>query len=231
MEKILLFGLLTWLTGNPLLALLVVLLLAGTGYGYLTGGLFRVPRNLERWSTIRRLQRVVATNPHDAVARADLGRLLVEAGRPARALPHLEAAAARAPEVAETLYYCGAARLGVGDLAKGRPLIEQALARDPKLRYGEPYLTLADFFLGHGRAPEALPDLERFTAIHASSVEGRYKLARAALAAGDPQRARGALDEAVAIYRASPPFKRREERLWRVKAGWLRRRLSAGRPG
>jgi tetratricopeptide (TPR) repeat protein len=227
-EKLLFFGLLTWITGNPLLALVAVLLLSGAGYGYVSGSLFRVPRAIGRWTAIRQLERAVATNPHDAVARADLGRLLVEAGRPARALPHLEAAAERAPEVAETAYYLGAACLGVDDLARGRRLIEQALARDPKLRYGEPHLALADYFLGHGRAAEALPHLERFTAIHASSVEGRYKLARAALAAGQPTQARAALDEAAQVYRAAPSFKRREERLWRLKAAWLGRRVTSG---
>jgi tetratricopeptide (TPR) repeat protein len=188
-----------------------------------------VPRAIERWSGIRQLERAVAANPHDAAARADLGRLLVEAGRPARALPHLEMAAARAPEVAETAYYLGAACLGAGDLARGRPLIEGALARDPKLRYGEPHLALGDYFLAHGQPAEALPHLERFTAIHASSVEGRYKLARAALGAGEPARARAALDEAVEVYRAAPPFKRREERIWRLKAAWLGRRVPATR--
>ena len=227
MEKLLFFGLLTWITGSPLLALVAVLLLSGLGYGYVSGGLFRAPRAIERWSAIRQLERAVATNPHDAAARADLGRLLVEAGRPARALPHLEAAAERAPEVAETAYYLGAACLGAGDLARGQLLIEHALAADPKLRYGEPHLALADYFLGHGRPAEALPHLERFTAIHASSVEGRYKLARAAFAAGTPARARAALDEAADVYRAAPSFKRREERLWRLKAAWLRRRVTA----
>lgn len=229
MEKLLLFGLLTWITGNPLLALLAVVLLSGLGYGYVSGGLFRVPRAIERWSAIRQLERAVAANPHDAAARADLGRLLVEVGRPARALPHLEMAAARAPEVAETAYYLGAACLGTGDLARGRPLIELALARDPKLRYGEPHLALGDYFLARGQPAEALPHLERFTAIHASSVEGRYKLARAALGAGEPARAQAALDEAADVYRAAPPFKRREERLWRLKTAWLRRRVPAAR--
>ncbi len=86
-EKLLLFGFLTWVTGNPLLALLLMLLLSGAGYGYLSGGLFRIHRTFDRWMTIRQLERTVHTNPYDAAARADLGRLLVEAGRPATALP------------------------------------------------------------------------------------------------------------------------------------------------
>jgi tetratricopeptide (TPR) repeat protein len=224
-EKLLLFALLSWITGSPLLALLAILLLSGAGYGYLSGRLFRLPRAFDRWGMIRELQKAVATNPHDATARSDLGRLLVESGRHARALPHLEAAAARMPEEAETLYYLGAARLGTGDFDRGRSLIEQALARDPKVRYGEPHLVLARAYLARRDAARAIPHLVQLTAIHSSSVEGRYRLAQAYLATDQPERARAAVEDAVTVYRACPAFRRREERLWRWRAGWLRRRL------
>jgi tetratricopeptide (TPR) repeat protein len=173
--------------------------------------------------TIRELDRAVRTNPHDATAQADLGRLLVEAGQPARAVPHLDVAYARAPEVTETAYHLGAAKLRLGDEAQGRALIEQALARDPRIGYGEPHLRLADYYLERGKPDEALPHLERFTEVHASSVEGRYKLARAYLATGQTARARMALDDARRAYAGAPRFKRREERLWRLRVtrlGW-----------
>ena len=222
MGKLLVFGVLTWMTGNPILALVIVLVVSTAGYGYVSDRLFRIPRAVNRWISIRELDRTVATNPHDATAQADLGRLLVEAGQPARALSHLEAARARAPEVAETAYYLGAARLRLGDATAGRPLIEEALARDPRLGYGEPHLRLADYYLDHDRPAEALPHLERFHELHASSVEGQYKRARAYLATGRTDLARAALEEAVRAYRGAPRFKRREERLWRLRAGWLR---------
>ncbi len=229
MGRLLLFGLITWATGNPILALVVVLVITAAGYGYLFGRLFRIPRAVNRWLAIRELDRAVHTNPHDATARADLGRLLVKAGPPGRALSHLEAARARAPEVAEHAYYLGAARLRLGDGAGGRPLIEEALGRDPRLGYGEPHLRLADYYLEHGQTAEALVHLERFTELHASSVEGRYKLGRAYLATGQQDRARTALDDAVRAYRGAPSFKRREERLWRLRAGWLSWRISGAR--
>ena len=225
-EKFVLFALLSWITGQPLVALLAVLLLSGAGYGYLSGRLFRIPRALERWGAIRELERAVRANPHDAAARSDLGRLLVDAGRPRRALPHLEAAITRMPDTPETLYYLGAARLGIDDGPGGRPLVERALALDPKLRYGEPHLRLADYHLRRGEAADAVARLTAFTAVHASSVEGRYKLARAHLATGARDAARVAVDDAIRAYRDSPPFRRREERLWRLRAGWLRRRLA-----
>ena len=124
--------------------------------------------------------------------------------------------------MAETAYYLGAARLRLGDEIHGRPLIEEALARDPRLGYGEPHLRLADYYLEHGQPGEALTHLERFTEMHASSVEGQYKLARACQATGHVDRARAALDEAVRAYRGAPRFKRREERAWRLRAAWLR---------
>lgn len=221
MRGLLLFSLLTWMTGNPVLALVIVVVISAAGYGYVSARIFRIPRAINRWMTIRELERTVKTNPHDATARADLGRLLVEAGQPARALPHLEAAHARAPEVIESTYYLGAARLRLGDEGRGRPLIEEALARDPRIGYGEPYLRLADFYLDRGRAAEALSYLERFVELHASSVEGQYKLARAYVATGHTDRARAALDEAARAYSGAPRFKRREERLWRLRVAWL----------
>jgi tetratricopeptide (TPR) repeat protein len=222
MRSLLLFSVLTWMTGNPIVALVIVLVLSAAGYGYISGSLFRIPRVLDRWLTIRELTRTVSTNPHDANAQADLGRLLVDAGQPARALSHLEAAHGRAPEVAQTTYYLGAALLRLGDVTRGRPLVEEALARDPRQGYGEPHLRLGDYYLKHGQPAEALIHLERFAAMHASSVEGRYQLARACLATGNAERARSALEEAIRAYRDAPPFKRREERLWRLRAGWLR---------
>jgi hypothetical protein len=133
--------------------------------------------------------------------------------------------------VPENAYYLGAARLRLGDGTGGRPLIEEALGRDPRLGYGEPHLRLADYYLDHGQAAEALVHLERFTELHASSIEGRYKLARAYLATGRTGQARTALDDAVRAYRGTPGFKRREERIWRLRAGWLRWRIAAARDG
>jgi len=224
-RSLFLFAVLTWMTGNPILALVLVLLVSAATYGYITARLFRVPRAIQRWLAIRELGRAVALNPHDATAQADLGRLLVDAGDPSRALSHLEVAHTRAPEVAETTYYLGAARLQLGNEASGRPLVEQALERDPRLGYGEPHLRLGDYYLEHGQPAEALVHLERFAEVHASSVEGQYKLARAYQAVGDARRARAALDEAARAYRGAPGFKRREERLWRLRTGWLRWRL------
>lgn len=231
MEKFVLFALLTWLTHNPLLALLLVLLLSATGFGYFSGGFVRLPRAFHRWRTIAELRQAVATNPHDAAARSDLGRLLVEAGKPREALDHLEAAIQRMPDQAETLYVLGAARLGVGDHAQGRPAVERALALDPRLRYGEPYLTLADFYLERKEYAQAIPLLEECVGINASSVEGRYKLGQALWASGDAKGAEAILTEAVEIFPQLPGFRRRVARPWKWKAQLLLGKVRAALRG
>ena len=44
MRNLFLFAVLTWMTGNPILALVVVVLVSAVTYGYITARLFRVPR-------------------------------------------------------------------------------------------------------------------------------------------------------------------------------------------
>lgn len=231
MEKFVLFGLLAWLTQNPLLALLVVLLLSAGGYGYFSGGFFRLPQAFHRWRTIVELRREVAVNPHNAAARADLGRLLVEAGRHREALGHLEQALPRMPDQPETLYFLGAACLGVGDEERGRPAVERALALNPRLRYGEPYLTLANFYLGRKDYARAIPHLEEYVSLNTSSIQGRYKLGQALWATGDGKRAEAVLAEALEIFPQLPGFRRRVARPWVWRTRLLLGKVRAGLRG
>ena len=61
MRNLFLFAVLTWMTGNPLLALVLVALVAAVTYGYITARIFRVPRAIQRWRTIRRRSFVRST--------------------------------------------------------------------------------------------------------------------------------------------------------------------------
>jgi len=191
--------------------------------------LFGLPQAFKRWQIIVELRRSVERNPHDAAAQADLGRLLVEAGRHREALGHLEQAIQRMPDQPETLYFLGAARLGVGDHEQGRPLVERALALDPKLRYGEPYLTLADFYLERKEYDRAIPLLEEYGGINASSLQGRYKLGQALWAVGDAERAEAVLSEGLEIFPQLPGFRRRVARPWRWRTRLLLGKVRAGR--
>jgi len=221
-----LFLLVAWLTQNPILALILVLLVSVGSYGYLTGRVLGVGRVLRDRRAIRGLGRTVAIAQHDLTARSELGRLLVGLGRDAEALTALEPVVERQPDLAGARADFGLALLRLGRVEEGETHLEEALALDPKLRYGEPILRWADAASRWGDHAQAVRLLEKHRELHSSSVEGLYKLARAHLRMGDRARAGEVVESALAAHRTSPHFKRRMERRW-----WLASRLLRWRTG
>jgi tetratricopeptide (TPR) repeat protein len=217
MRNLFLFFLITLLTGSPVIALLVILAL----YLVLDYQFIGISRKLfGRFRTaaaIRTVLREISINPDDAVARRDLGRLLVQVRRFQEAVPHLERAAARMPDSDEAACDLGLSYLWTGKLPEGEALIRKALERSPKLRYGEPHLRWGEFLLHQGRAEQAAERLERFRAIFSSSVEGHYLLGKAYLRSGERDKAVTAFRAALEMFKRSPGYKRREERLWAWK--------------
>lgn len=218
MRNLFLFFFLTLLTGSPVIALLVILAV----YLTLDYQFIGISRHLfgrfRRAGAIRALQRGITINPHDAAARRDLGRLLVDAHRFQEAVPHLEKALERTPDSEEAACDLGLSYLWTGKHPQGEALIRQALDRNPKFRYGEPYLRWGEFLLKQGQAKDAAERLERFRSIFSSSVEGHYLLGLAYLRAGERDKAVAAFQSALEMFRRSPGYKRREERLWAWKS-------------
>ncbi|MFQ5897058.1 MAG: hypothetical protein ACE5JN_02255 [Candidatus Methylomirabilia bacterium] len=226
MGRLWLFLFLTWITRNQLLSLVVVLLLSAGSYGYLTGRLFGVGPLLRDWRTMRALNRTVATNPHDLTARSELGRLLVWRRRDEEAIGMLTPVVERHPDLVGARADLGLAFLRTGQVAEGKRDLAEALALDPKLRYGEPLLHWADATLHRGELAKGIRLLEEHRELYGSSVEGLYKLGRADLGSGDRRKAREAPQAALLAYRTSPRFKRRMDRGW-----WLATHLLRWRAG
>jgi tetratricopeptide (TPR) repeat protein len=218
-SKFLLFALLTFLTGSPWTALLVVLaiyLLFDFQYlGFARSAVGRIKATGE----IRELQADVELNPHNAAALNDLGRLLILNGRVQEAVAPLERAIERLDDSDETNYYLGLAYLKTGKEREGEARILKALELNPRFRYGEPYLRLGEHYLNKGRHDEALAMLLNLGEIHSSSVEGFYQLGETHRRMGNLAQARDAYRKSVAAFRHSPRYKRREERRW----AWLAR--------
>jgi len=214
MGKFLLFALLTMLTGSPWTALLVVLAL----YLLFDFQYLGFARSAVGWikvaGEIRELRSDVSLNPHNASAQNDLGRLLVLNGRAQEAVAPLERAIERLDDLDETNYYLGLAYLKTGRERDGVARIEQALAINPRFRYGEPYLRLGEHYLTMGRYDDALAMLKQQGEIHTSSVEGLYQLGETYRRMGDPAQARDAYRKSITAFRQSPRYKRREERRW-----------------
>jgi tetratricopeptide (TPR) repeat protein len=226
MNRFLLFALLTWLTGSPLLAILVIAALAVPTWWAGSRFAWRTHRRIRSWGEAGRLRRELALNPHDAKARADLGEILVRQGRYREARAELEQVYPRVEDLPGANYALGLALLHDGEEERGRALIERALALNPKFGYGEPSLRLGDFRAAREEWQQAAERYRQATGIHSSSVEGWYKLADAQSRLGRRAEARAAIDEALRSYRTAPWYRRSDDAPWRRRAARLRRSLS-----
>lgn len=219
-----LYALVALVGGNPWLALALVAMSAWGGTSWWRGALWRPWGPLERWRVARELSAKLKVNPHDANTRAELGRVLVESGQYARARDELEQVCARGKTLAVPAWHLGQACLKLGDLDAGQRWIEHALSVRKDVGYGQPALDVGEFLFSRERFAEARPWFERAIAVHGGTIEGRYKLGRCLLAAGETEAARAMFDDAVHAYDASPAFKRAQDRGWRWRAWWWRRK-------
>lgn len=169
---------------------------------------------------VRSLQSQVDINPANAVARAQLGEIWLAKRRPRRAVPMFEQALERDKGSAELQYLLGLARLRAGDAQGALTPLSEALAKEPKVRYGSAYLAIGDALAKLDRLDEAIDAFERFIKINTSSLEGYGKLAAARSRKGDEAGARDARKQAFETYRVLPPFQRRKQLGW-----WLRLKL------
>ncbi len=223
-RNLLLFSILTMLTGNPLIALLIlVAFYLAVDIRYF--GISRKLLNLVHdEATIRDLKRQVAINPSNASALENLGRLCVIRKRYHASIRYLEQAMDRMEDSDEANYYLGLAYLKTGRGEEGLARINKALAINPRLLYGEPYLRLGEYYQDQGKLEDARTLLNKFTEIHSSSSEGFYQLGRLYLALGDHVKAREMFKKAYEVFRMSPWYKKKIDRPWAWKA-WLKMKM------
>lgn len=167
---------------------------------------------------VRSLRQQVELNPANATARAQLAEIWLARHRARRAIPLLEQALERDPSSAELLYLLGLARLRAGDPARAVEALGDAIARDPKVRYGSAYLAQGAALAKLRRYDEAVAAYRSYVRINTSSVEGYCRLAAALEYAHDLPGARRARAEALDTYRVLPAFQRRGQFGWWVRA-------------
>ena len=219
MSQWVLWMILTWVTGSPLTALGVVLLLWWLG----DRATFRVLpdplRGLGRRRRMGALRAALAANPHDRRARLELANLLLDAGRPARAAEVLRPNVEAGDDDVHTSFAMGAALARSGSREAAEPFLAAARGRDPAFRMGEIDLELGRMRVRAGDAAGAIEPLRRLVAARPGTVEGRFWLARALAAEGDAASAARARDEAWREYVALPRFRRQHERpfAWRLR--------------
>lgn len=210
---------LTWLTGSPVTALLVLAVVWWLG----DRATFRVlpdpVRPFRRWGRTSALRGTLLANPHDRRARLELAGLLLDARRPRAAAEVLAPNVEAGDDDVHTAYAMGAALARSGEPDRAERFLAAARAREPGFRMGEIDLEVGRMRLRRGDAAGAIEPLSRLVAERPGTVEGRFWLARALAAQGDAAGAERARDEAWREYAALPRFRRQQERLyaWRIR--------------
>jgi len=217
LTKLLAFGLLWRLTGNPILALLillVILYLLDRRFIGLTPNIFK-PFQLSRKAS--RLRQDLQSNPHNTSSKLELARIWIDRKKYSEAMPYLEQALPLMEDSADIHYELGLCHLKLGNLDKGESLMLQALALNPRVKYGEPYLRLGEALAANAPA-RAVAYVEKFREVHSSSVEAYYRLGQLYQQLGRGEDAKRAYREALDIYRGLPKYSRRQQRRWALLA-------------
>jgi tetratricopeptide (TPR) repeat protein len=216
--KILLFGLLWRIVGNPFLALLILLVILYVLDRRYVGILPNIWRPFQLRRRASRLRIDLHANPHNTSAKLDLARILIERKKYQEALPYLEQTLPIMQESADVHYEIGLCQLKLGRIAKGESFMLKAIELNPRVKYGEAYLRL-----GEALAPldpkRAAQFIEQFRDLHSSSVEAYYRLGQLYQQLGRQEDAKRAYREALDIYRGLPRYSRRQQRRW----AWLAR--------
>lgn len=213
----------SWLTQSPLLGILAVAGLWLAGGSWWVG---RLPDLLGPWrrlQRVRKLRDAYAVNPHDLVVRTELAGL-VASREPDQAEQLLAEVLRRYPENELAHYHRGRALLARGVIDEGRAEVLEALRLRRDLRWGEPGVVLGDALMGACRPAEALAAYLLATGVHGSFAEAWYKAGNAASAAGQASVARRFWGLALSTTVGAPPYKRRQDRLWRWRAWFALRR-------
>ena len=224
MKTLGLLWMITWLfqTAPGRLALLILLLwyLDNRYFGIVVAAM--APIHHQR--RIASLRQTVRVNPSDVRAMVELGEHYLRSGRYQAAAEYLEQAFSRGEDSARAHYLLGGALVKLGRHDQGRERLEKALALQPNVSYGEPYLFLIEEAAARGdfgRIADLVDALEQF-----ESVEILTRAGHLCRQAGQAELARRLFEEAVSNYQYIPAKMRRRERrwLWRARLGQMQTR-------
>ncbi|GGG12114.1 tetratricopeptide repeat protein [Paenibacillus aceti] len=213
----LLFLLLSWVTGNPLIAIIIILAVVYFLDRRYIGVMPSISKPFRRSSNIRKLRAQLAASPFDVSSKRELARLLLEKKKFAEAHQLLEQVKDASEDSAEYWSDLGATSFGLNRLEEGEQQMLRALSLNERVKYGQPYLQLATAF--KDKDPQkALDYAAKFGDIQSSSSEAYYLLGSLYQSLGRKDEARQALTEAISVYRSLPKYKKRHERGWALRS-------------
>ncbi|MBB6019277.1 tetratricopeptide (TPR) repeat protein [Paenibacillus sp. JGP012] len=219
--KFLIFGLLWQIVGNPFLAVLILLVILYILDRRFVGVFPSLTKPLKRMRNISRLKQQLALNPNEVSSKLELARLLIERKRYNEAHAYLLELERPYEQSAEYWEALGTTELHLGHTVEGERHILHALEINPRVKYGQPYLTLATAFKDTDR-DKALHYVQQFQEIHSSSSEAFYLLGSVYRSIGRNDDAKQAYHQSLNVYRSLPKYKKRQERRWAVRS-WFRK--------
>ncbi len=217
MSKLLAFGALWWLFGNPFVAILVLLVIFYFLERRYIGLSPSIVRPLKRRSAIARWRRHIQMSPHDVSAKTELARLLIERKSYAEAREILSGIEVQMDHSGEYWSDIGTCDLALGRLQEGEREMEQALAISPRVKYGQPYLRLAEAY-AKTEPEKAIGWLQQFKDVNSSSCEAYYRLGLIYGSLGRADDAKQAFRECSQLYRTLPRYMKRHERKWAIRS-------------
>ncbi|MGE0787737.1 MAG: tetratricopeptide repeat protein [Sandaracinaceae bacterium] len=173
---------------------------------------------LRTFGRTRALRAQIEANPANVTARRDLARVYLDRLRPGAALALIDEARERDQDSAELLYLRGVALHRTGRHEEALAPLVEAVDRDPRVSFGEPYLIAGDALSELGRHAEAVDAYERYVDKNSSSIQGWTKLGLAHRNADEKEAEARALREATRTWGQIPWYLRRQQVGWFVRA-------------
>ncbi|CAI6080470.1 tetratricopeptide repeat protein [Cohnella sp. JJ-181] len=217
MKLFFLFVLLSWLLGNPFLALIVLLVILYLLDRRFLGITPSLMKPFRRRGRVNRLRRQLLVNPHDTPSKSELAHELIGMRKYEEARGLLAGMEERMENSAEYWSELGQCELALGWLEEGDRHMRTALGINPRVKFGMPYLLLGDAWAGRDDE-KALAYLREFQDAHSSSCEAYYLLGRIYDRLGDRAASKQAYRDCIGVYRTLPRYMKRRERRWALLA-------------
>lgn len=213
MNKFFIFILLSYLTGNPLLVLVIMLLAIFLLERRFVGILPDVFEPWRRTKRIGQLKRDIAINPANAESHLELGESYFRQGKYEAAMSLLESATGKMEGHPLFHFYLGASYYECGRIDNAKEELEKAIQANPKVSLGEPYVYLVKIYLEEGQPGEKIDHLFD-QLLSYGSPRVFYQAGRSFLSGGDRERARRLFRETLESYEACRGSLRRKYRRW-----------------
>lgn len=213
-----LYYILSMITHNPILALILVIVIYAIAdrayFGFLPDFVAPFRRN----SRIKGLLVELAVNPANASGAQEVGILYFERKQYNKALKYLTKAHERITDSARLYMYLGMTCMELKQFDKGKEALDKAVVMEKKVGYGLPYIYLLQYELGRQVLVSSEINQLEEGLTNFASTENFYRAGMVYKRQGNRQKAREMFDLAVEEYKGIPKRMRRVHRKWAILA-------------